>query len=262
MKLYLKRQYVLFICINILIVHGYCQSTNNINLSQQSQMVFKQLEIIKKSTSHEASIISLRKMLTLSNLSVEETLAIQSTLVQQYQELKKWDSCLNYCQQQIAFAHQQMNSLAEATFYKHIGNTYYFIPQKENAIAYWKKCIEIAEPNNYHTLLAQCYHNVGVIAYEGSDFKSAEKYFIKAIDLSKKNNDTASTSFILHYRLLATTYDSENKLDKAAAIFQNIIAKSRAAKDSANLVESLLFYTSVLKKKKEFEKAILSIKKH
>ncbi|NOT92409.1 tetratricopeptide repeat protein [Ferruginibacter sp.] len=222
-----------------------------------SSTVLKQLAVIKKSTSHETSIVLLQKLLATPNLPDDEKLAVQSSLVHQYQQLQKWDTCLNYCQQQINLAHQQNNALAEATFYKLMGGTYYYIPQKDNAIAYWKKCIAIAEPNNYYALLAQCYHNVGVISLEKADYNAAEKYFIKAIDLSKQNNDTASVTFSLHYRLLATTYDSENKLDKAAIIFQDIIAKSRAAKDSANLVESLLFYTNVLKKKKEFEKALV-----
>jgi len=226
-------------------------------LFAQNSELARQLAVIEKSTSHKADIVELKKILGSSNLTATENIAVQTVLVHKYQELKQWDTCLNYCQAQVALAHQQKNSLAEATFYKLIGGTYYYIPQKENAIAYWKKCIEIAEPNHYNTLLAQCYHNVGVISFEGVDYKLAEKYFIKAIELSKQNNDTASTTFSLHYRLLATTYDAENKLDKAEQIFQEIIAKSRAAKDSANLVESLLFYTNVLKKKNEFEKSIV-----
>jgi signal transduction histidine kinase len=226
-------------------------------LFAQNNELLKQLAAIEKSTTHNADIIELKKLLGSSNLTATENIAVQTVLVHKYQQLKQWDICLNYCQAQVALAHQKNNSLAEATFYKLIGGTYYYIPQKENAIAYWKKCIEIAEPNKYNALLAQCYHNVGVISLEEADYNLAEKYFIKAIDLSKQNNDTASTTFSLHYRLLATTYDAENKLDKAEKIFKEIIEKSRVAKDSANLVESLLFYTNVLKKKKEFEKAIL-----
>jgi signal transduction histidine kinase len=223
----------------------------------QSSAINSRLNEIEKSNSYTTSVIELKKMLSASDLTKDETLSIQTVLVHKYQQLKQWDTCLNYCQEQIAKAHQQKNTLAEATFYKHLGSTYYYIPQKQNAIAYWKKCIAIAEPNKYYTLLAQCYHNVGVISLEEADFSTAEKYFIKAIDLNKQNNDTASATFSIHYRLLATTYETENKLDKAEKIFQEIIAKTRAAKDSANLTESLVFYTNVLKKRKKFEKAIL-----
>ena len=226
-------------------------------LTAQTDTIPKLIERLEAANDNKAAIITINQLLKSKELNEINRLALQTTLIHKYQELKQWDTCLNYCQTQIALAHQQNNSLAEATFYKLMGGTYYYIPQKDNAIAYWKKCIAIAEPNNYHALLAQCYHNVGVISLENADYNAAEKYFIKAIDLSKQNNDTASATFSLHYRLLATTYDSENKLDKAATIFQEIIAKSRAAKDSANLVESLLFYTNVLKKKKEFEKAII-----
>jgi signal transduction histidine kinase len=227
------------------------------NLFAQNKAIENRLaEIEKIKASHEL-VNELKKTLTTAQLSNEDNLAIQTTLVHQYQALQLWDTCLNYCQAQVALAHQQNNSFAEATFYKLIGGTYYYIPKKDNAIAYWNKCIALAEPNNYHTLLAQCYHNVGVICLEsGKDLDIAEKYFIKAIELSKKNNDTSSTTFSLHYRLLATTYDQENKLDEAEKIYKAIIAKSRVLKDSANLVEGLLFYTNVLRKKKEFQKAI------
>lgn len=226
-------------------------------LIAQNDTIPRLVNRLETSSDHKAAIITINDILNTQTLSLENRLALQSTLIHKYQALQQWDRCLNYCQQQINLAHQQKNTLAEATFYKHLGSTYYYIPQKQNAIAYWKKCIAIAEPNTYHTLLAQCYHNVGVISLEEADFNTAENYFIKAIDLSKQNNDTASPTFSLHYRLLATTYETDNKLDKAEKIFQKIIAKSRAAKDSANLVECLLFYTSVLKKKNEFEKAII-----
>jgi signal transduction histidine kinase len=225
-------------------------------LFAQNKIIENRLAEIEKSKASSNLINELKNTLTNTNLSNEDNLAIQTTLVHQYQALHLWDTCLNYCQTQVALAHQQKNSLAEATFYKHIGNTYYYIPQKQNAVSYWKKCIAIAEPNKYITLLEQCYHNVGVISFEEADYNLAETFFIKAIDLSKQKNDTNSTGYILHYRLLATTYGIENKLNKAEKIFKEIIAKSRAAKDSANLVEGLVFYTNVLKKKKEFGKAI------
>ena len=226
-------------------------------LTAQTDTIPQLVSRLEASSDNAAAISTITELLKSKDLTQENQLALQTALVHKYQALRQWDRCVNYCQQQINLAHQQKNTLAEASFYKHLGSTYYYIPQKQNAIAYWKKCIAIAEPNKYNTLLAQCYHNVGVISLEEADFNAAEKYFSKAIDLSKQNNDTASATFSLHYRLLATTYETENKLDKAEEIFQKIITKSRAAKDSANLAESLLFYTNVLKKKNEFEKAIL-----
>lgn len=221
----------------------------------QNKTIENRLAEIEKTKASPAIISELKELLSTAKLTNEDNLAIQTTLVHQYQALQLWDTCLNYCQAQVALAHQQKNSLAEATFYKLIGGTYYYIPQKDNAIAYWNKCIALAEPNNYHTLLAQCYHNVGVICLEdGKDLLVAENYFIKAIELSKKNNDTSSATYSLHFRLLATTYERENKLDKAEEIYNNIISKTRAAKDSGNMVESLLFYSHLLRKKKRVRK--------
>jgi signal transduction histidine kinase len=241
----------------ILAMQGYCQPSSKINISDQSLTVFKQLETIKQNTAQEVSIALLRKMLTLPNLTVDETLAIQTTLVQQYQELQKWDSCLSYCQQQIVLAHQQKNTLAEATFYKSIGSTYYFIPEKIKAVEYWNKCIEISEVYHYNNLLEQCYHNVGVIYLEnGVQFNLAEKYLQQALRFGLSNHEVTSKDNNMHRRLLATLYERTNQLGKAEILFKEVINNCEITKDTSLLAETLMFYSRVLLKKKDFKKAL------
>ena len=125
MKGHLNKLFVLCICIIVVITPAFSQLGT---AKADSSTVLKQLAVIKKSTSHETSIVLLQKLLAIPNLTIDEKLDIQSSLVHQYQQLQKWDTCLNYCQQQINLAHQQNNSLAEATFYKLMGGTYYYIP--------------------------------------------------------------------------------------------------------------------------------------
>lgn len=75
-----------------------------------------QLESIEKNNAHEINIIQLKKILSSSNLGTVEKLAVQTVLIHKYQELHQWDTCLHYCQAQIALAQKQSNKLAEATF--------------------------------------------------------------------------------------------------------------------------------------------------
>jgi hypothetical protein len=104
----------------------------------QNKTLENRLAEIEKTKASVELVNELKKTLSTPSLSNEDNLAIQTTLVHQYQALQLWDTCLNYCQAQVALAHEQKNSFAEATFYKLIGGTYYYIPKKENAIAYWK----------------------------------------------------------------------------------------------------------------------------
>ena len=223
----------------------------------QSGSLDRHLEEIEKSNSHTSSVIELKKILVSQNLSSGEILKVQTVLIHKYQELKLWDSCLSYCQAQVAVAHLQKNTLAEATFYKLIGNTYYNIPEKNKAIEYWKKCIEVSDLNHYDLLLEQCYHNIGsVILESGKNYPEAEKNFQKAIQLSIANNTDTTELGNLHYRLLATLYAETNQLKKADDLYQVVIAKARNLNDSLRMAEALMFYAVVLSKEKKFDEAV------
>ena len=242
----MKRKALLFLFILI----------QNLSFSQTKDLL-NRLNEIEKSNSDSFSIIELKKILASTNLSSSEILKAQTVLIHKYQELKLWDSCLSYCQAQVAVAHLQKNTLAEATFYKLIGNTYYNIPEKNKAIEYWKKCIEVSDLNHYDLLLEQCYHNIGsVILESGKNYPEAEKNFQKAIQLSIANNTDTTELGNLHFRLLATLYAETNQLKKADDLYQVVIAKARNLNDSLRMAEALMFYAVVLSREKKFDEAV------
>ena len=225
-------------------------------LIAQTEAIKKQLENFESSSNHEAAITGLNKLLAVEKLTPQDKLAVQSKLVSKYQQLQKWDTCLSYCQAQVTLAHQQNNSLAEATFYKLIANTYYHIPDKEKAVDYWEKCISISEQYNYSILLEQCYHNIGAVNLENhANLDVAEQYFLKSLKLGLINNKENSTDNNRHYRLLATLYTVTNQLQKAEQLYLEVIEKNKIIKDTAQLAEALMFYSEVLNKENKFEKA-------
>ena len=226
-------------------------------LFAQKSDLDRQLESIENSNAHEANIIWLKKILTQPNLSALENIAVQTVLVHKYQQLKQWDTCLNYCQAQIALAQKQDNKLTEATFYKLLGNTCYHIPDKEKALAYWKKCIAISETINQNLLLEQCYHNIGsVILESGENYDEAERNFQKAIQLSVSNKTDTTQLGNLHYRLLATLYRETGRIEKADALYTTVIVRARQLNDSLRIAEALMFYAVLLSDEKKFDKAI------
>jgi signal transduction histidine kinase len=223
----------------------------------QKDNITKLVEQFESSSKHDLVIKEINEILGRKDLSQENRLAVQTALIHQYQELQKWDTCLNYCQLQITLAQQQNNLLAAATFYKLIGNTYYHIPDKEKAVLYWEKSIAISEPNHYSLLLEQCYHNISAIYIEKEiNFSQAEKYLQEAIQLSIANKTDTTPLGNLHYRLLATLYERTNQLSKAESLYDFVMKRSREMNDTARLTEALMFYSDVLVKEKKYQKAI------
>ncbi|MGG9962051.1 tetratricopeptide repeat-containing sensor histidine kinase [Ferruginibacter sp. SUN106] len=226
-------------------------------ITAQTDTIPQLIERLEATSDNKAAITTIGQLLTNKALNEASRLALQTTLIHKYQELQQWDICLNYCQQQVTEAHAQNSSFAEATFYKMIGNTYYHIPDKDKAIAYWKKCIAISEPARFNLLLEQCYHNLGSVYLERSEhYDWAEKYLQQSVKLSIANKTDEQALGRLHYRLLATLYERTNQLDKALKAYADVIAKSRQLKDSSNLAEALMFSSDVLVKQKKFTEAL------
>ncbi|MGC4101273.1 tetratricopeptide repeat-containing sensor histidine kinase [Ferruginibacter sp.] len=223
----------------------------------QSDSVARLVARLEKNNDSKAVIAEINVILKKATPSTEDKLAIQTSLVHKYQELQQWDTCLEYCQQQVAAAHLQNNTLAEASFYKLIGNTYYHIPDKDKAITYWEKCIALSEPNRFNVLLEHSYHNIASVYIERNyRMDIAETYLLKAIGLSIAGNTAATVLGRLHYRLLATLYERTDQLIKAAQLYDTVITQSRIAHDSANLSEALMFCSNVLVKQKKYKEAL------
>ncbi len=226
-------------------------------LPAQNDTAARLVERLEAASNNKAVIDTITLLLKNNSLSNQNRLALQTTLIHKYQELQQWDICLNYCQQQLAEAHKQNNTLAEATFYKMIGNTYYHIPDKDKAIEYWQKCIAVSKSNQFTVLLEQCYHNIGSVYIDrGEQYDLAEKYLQQSVALSAANKTEKEAIGRLHYRLLATLYERTNQLDKAANAYNDIIKKCREANDSTNLAEALMFSSDVLNKQKKFTEAV------
>lgn len=205
---------------------------------------------------HESVVNTIIDKLRDNNTSFDNRLALQTVLVHKLIALQKWDTCIAYCQQQIQEAHQSKNPPAEAKFYMLLGNTYYNILKKDKSLEYWLKAIEISKKNNIGEVLEHCTHNVGVYYLENSQFGPAEKYLLQSVEQSKKNNTFFAEGGNRHMRLLATLYSLKKEFAKAAALYIQVIDSCRAIKDSDNLREALSFYSELLKNQKKFTPAL------
>ncbi len=223
----------------------------------QSDTVRHFINRMESSPDHASDIRYIQQWLGNKNLTDEDQIALQSALVKEYYELNQWDTCLSFCQQRVADARRAGNTLAEATFLKLIGNTYYHIPDKEKAIPYWEKCRDISAGHGYYILWQQSLNNLaGYYIDLNINLEKAEAYLLRAIEVGKKNPLPDNHQLNQNYRLLATLYDRMNQPAKSAAIFEEVIRRSREQGDSVQLAEALMFYSRALSRIKNFSKAI------
>ena len=228
-----------------------------LSVSGQDSGLQRLADSLSNQSDHGAVINEVNRLLKERKWPVKDELILQGIVVTKLTELQRWDSCLNYCRQQVAKARQDKNLLAEATFYRLIGNTYYHIPEKEKAMQYWQKCIAISQPQQFDLLLEQSYHNLGAVILEtGSDLNQAESYFRQAIRISEEHHRDTTVLGNQHYRLLASLYKVTKKYEEADRLFNTVIQRARKRNDSLQMAEALMFYATLLSEGKKSDKAI------
>lgn len=212
----------------------------------QKITVSAQAERMDASANHASVADTIITLLKNNSYTEEEKLSLQKVFVHQLIALQKWDTCIQYCQQQINLAQKNNTPFTEATFYQLLGNTYYNLIKKDKALEYWQQCIRISEKNNFSALLEHVTHNIGVYYLELHRTNEAEAYLLRSMEISRKNNTLNSAGGNLHYRVLATLYASAKQFGKAEKLYQEVIKNSREMKDSTNLEQALSFFSLLL----------------
>jgi signal transduction histidine kinase len=221
----------------------------------QDSVVLKKIESLDKAQGEEKNILLLKETIKLSKNNTE-ILNAKIAIAHQLVAVRKVDSCIVFCQQEIAYYHQQKDAFSEANFYKLLGNAYYHYPLKDKALIYWNKCLEISEPNNFNLLNEHCTHNIGAVLLENEDIPQAEKYLKKALKMGLLNAPKLSQTNNNHYRVLASLYNLSERYNEAEIIFLDIINDNKIMKDTFHLIETMMFYTAVLRNKNNNTKAL------
>jgi tetratricopeptide (TPR) repeat protein len=102
-----------------------------------------------------------------------------------------------------------MENEALTQLYFNIGASYHMLGEKEDAIKYYSKAIQI-DPKS-----ARAYHNRGLIYAGKENYEKAIKDFSKAIKIKPR--------FALFYNQRGVTYASQKKYDKAEADYLKVI---------------------------------------
>ncbi len=84
---------------------------------------------------------------------------------------------------------------------------------KEKAILYGNKAIELATKINYSKSIAQAYNDLGIIFYDKENYDSAIALYNKAIEIRKKLNDELGIAKL--YNKIGIVYQKQGVFDKA-----------------------------------------------
>lgn len=213
-------------------------------------------ERLEKNPNHKLAIDSLKILLKNKKLTDHENVKIYTSILYKYSMLQHFDTCLSIAENQLLLAKQNGSFLGQATFYKQIGNTYYYLKNQKKAIEYFNRSLDISKSHQLFELAEDCSHNIaGTRMEQGLSDTKTEDYLKKAIYYNKLCTPQRIDRQIGHYRLLATLYDYQNKLDMAQNIYEQLLKITRKHKRPYDEMTTLCFYSQVLSRKGKHKEA-------
>lgn len=217
----------------------------------------KACERLQNNPNHRLAIDSVNLLLKYNNLTDSQSIRLYTIVLHKYSMLQHFDTCLNIAEKQLMLAKKKGILINQAIFLKHIGNTYYYLSQLNRAIEYYDRSLSIAIPNNYYEISEDCTHNIaGARMEQGKADSITENYLIKAIYYNTKTSNPRVDRQVGHYRLLATLYDYQNKLDRSQAIYEQLLKLTREHKQIYDEMTTLCFYSRILSKRGKHKEAI------
>jgi two-component system NarL family sensor kinase len=156
-----------------------------------------------------------------------------------------FEQALDVSMKQVALAEYSKDTRLIGAAYNNIAGSYTDLGNIDKALEYYLKAISIYEQRNDHKHLAAVYSNLlGIFSSVGHLPARALKYGLKAIEISRANNDTG----VLQEALLNVTYVyiKLNKLKEATGTITEVIAISRQLGDKVFLTDELIAYSKIL----------------
>lgn len=216
----------------------------------------KQLKVIDDIANDSIAFEALKIALQNKNLTIKQQLNIKFRIVSRAYFLQKYTVAIDIANESAPIASKNGLDSLEAVFYKFIGITNYLMDRKKDAIPYYEKALKIAHENNLWELEASCYNNIGGAFTDLQEYKKAEPFLLKAISIMTDNGQENSPLALRSYRVLARLFQVSGREDKAEPLYLSLIEKGKAMKDTTFICNNLIFYSELLAKRGEIEKAV------
>jgi signal transduction histidine kinase len=223
-----------------------------LNLTIHSQDQLKAIDAIQNDS---VAFRSLQKLLE-NTSDLKTKLNINARIIYRASLLQKFPLALSLGNENLMIAKKNGFDSLEATFYKMIGVTNYYMDQRRASIPYFEKALLIAEKSNYWELAASCHNNMGGAYADLREFDKSESNLLLSLKIMKDNGKENTPVAFRTQRVLARVYAANGKENESEKIYLSLIEKSKATKDTALLCDNLIFYSEILQNRGEYEKAI------
>ncbi len=220
-----------------------------------SQSLQYQLKKIDTIINDNAALNSLNTLLQ-NTRNHKDKLYINLKVIGRANQLQKYTLATTIGNEGIILAHKNGLDSLEAVFNKLIGVTNYYMDRKKAAVPYFEKAIAIAKKNNLWELEASCQNNLGAALADVQEYNQAEPHLLKSIEIMTEHSIGDSQVALRTLRVLARVYSECGKENKAESIYLTLIKKSKAIKDTSLLCDNLIFYSEILSRRGELDKAV------
>lgn len=224
-----------------------------LNLTIYSQTKLSDIDTIKNDS---LALRLLEKLVKNEKLSINEKLTINLSLVSRTTLLQQFKKAITIGNKSVFLAQTNQLDSMEASFYKALGVTNYYMEQRSKAADYFKKALDISHKNNYWLLEATCSNNLGAVLIDMNKLENTDVYLLNSIAIMKAHKLENDRAVLNTYRILATYYVRIKRFNKAEPIFLDLIIKSKQIKDTALLCDNLLFYSELLRVNGDSLKAV------
>ena len=220
-----------------------------------SQSLQYQLKNIDTIINDNAALNSLTTLLQ-NTPNPKDKLYINLKVIGRANQLQKHTLATTIGNESILLAHKNNLDSLEASFLKLIGVTNYYMDRKKAAIPYFEKALAIAEKNNLWELEASCQNNLGAAWADVQEYDQAVPHLLKSIEIMTEQGIEDSPTALRTWRVLARVYSESGKENNAESIYLTLIEKSKAIKDTSLLCDNLIFYSEILSRRGELDKAV------
>jgi tetratricopeptide (TPR) repeat protein len=145
-----------------------------------------------------------------------------------YRQMSNLPEALNNYLKGLKLAEKHGLLTLKVNFYDNVGNVFAEQGDKEKALRYYYKAIEV-QPDKTNKRVFQTYNNIAIIFAENGDLKTAKNYFQKVYDVAKNNKDTIHMEDPLGN--IGNVYLMEGDHEKALSYFNQALFLARRMGD-------------------------------
>lgn len=216
-----------------------------------------QLKNIDAMTNDSTALTSLQALSKRNSSDLKANLYIDLKIIARANLLQKFTLATTVGNEGVVLANKNGLDSLEATFLKFIGVTNYYMDRKRAAVSYFEKALVIAVKNKYWELEASCENNLGGALADVQEYGLAEPHLLRSIEIMTEHDKGNNIVALRTFRVLARVYSESGKENKAESIYLTLIEKSKSIKDTSLLCDNLIFYSEMLARRGELEKAVI-----